>query len=128
MKEVTRAIVLDSDGRVLLGKRARGHGEGQWALVGGKPDNGESMKECVVREVHEELNVVFYPTFIKKVLDDDSVNEPWNVYLYKGLFTGKIKFKEDEISEIGFFEKTELNDLEIAFNHMELLKEYFGLK
>ena len=37
-----RAIILVNHNKVLLGKRARGIGVGQYALIGGKPDEGES--------------------------------------------------------------------------------------
>jgi ADP-ribose pyrophosphatase YjhB (NUDIX family) len=49
MKEVSRAIIMDEEGKVLLGKRGRGIGEGLYALIRGKPDQGESAEEAIVR-------------------------------------------------------------------------------
>ena len=69
-KEVSRAIIYDDDGRVLLAKRARGAGEGQWALIGGKPENGEKPIETVVREVLEETGLTFSPTPLRVEVDD----------------------------------------------------------
>ena len=60
---VCRAIILDNQNRVLLGKRARGNGVGQWALVGGRPEGVETPEQTIVREVKEELGINFIPQF-----------------------------------------------------------------
>jgi 8-oxo-dGTP diphosphatase len=41
------------DGRVLLCRNHRG----EWELPGGRPDHGERMEDCVVREVREETGL-----------------------------------------------------------------------
>jgi 8-oxo-dGTP diphosphatase len=51
------AIVLDAQGRVLLGERQGAHGEGTWAFPGGKVDAGEDAAETVARELHEETGL-----------------------------------------------------------------------
>ncbi len=43
------ALVFDSSGRLLLGRRAD---TGTWALVGGLVEPGEQVADAVVREVH----------------------------------------------------------------------------
>lgn len=58
---VTAAIIEgtgDEDGRFLVTRRQRGvHLEGLWEFPGGKCEPGESLRECLVREVREELAV-----------------------------------------------------------------------
>ncbi|OMH31414.1 NUDIX domain-containing protein [Tersicoccus sp. Bi-70] len=49
------AVVLDDDGRVLLGQRAD---NGQWGLITGILDPGEEPAVGAVREVAEETGVV----------------------------------------------------------------------
>ena len=49
-----RAVVFDSDGRVLL--ICRGD-NGQWALPAGGMEPGESVTDCVKREVLEETGI-----------------------------------------------------------------------
>ena len=51
------AIVLDAQGRVLLGERQGAHGEGTWAFPGGKVDAGEDAAQTVARELHEETGL-----------------------------------------------------------------------
>jgi 8-oxo-dGTP pyrophosphatase MutT (NUDIX family) len=56
----------------LLTKRAanlRTHG-GQWALPGGRCDEGESAEEAALRELAEELGVFLPPTAVLGALDD----------------------------------------------------------
>ncbi|QIY69301.1 NUDIX domain-containing protein [Streptomyces sp. RLB1-33] len=48
------AIVLDDEGRVLLGRRTDTR---KWSIIGGIPDPGEQPAACAVREVFEETNV-----------------------------------------------------------------------
>jgi ADP-ribose pyrophosphatase len=50
-------IIPDDRGRVLLIRRARNPGRGQFGLPGGFVDRGESGETALRREVQEELNL-----------------------------------------------------------------------
>jgi 8-oxo-dGTP diphosphatase len=57
MKVVTAAIVIQ-DGKVLLARRGpKEKLAGYWEFPGGKVEKGESLAECLCRELHEELGV-----------------------------------------------------------------------
>ena len=43
---------------------------GQWALPGGRCDDGETLQEAALRELHEELGLRLAPQNILGVLDD----------------------------------------------------------
>ncbi|EIW71045.1 hypothetical protein TREMEDRAFT_59989 [Tremella mesenterica DSM 1558] len=50
---------LDIKGRrVLLGRKKRGFGIGLWNGFGGKLDQGETMDQCVIRELYEECGLI----------------------------------------------------------------------
>jgi len=52
------AGVIWRDGRVLIARRPlRGLLGGLWEFPGGKRESGESLKECLAREVREELGI-----------------------------------------------------------------------
>ena len=55
---VVTAAVIEEDGRFLVTRRPRGvHLEGYWEFPGGKCAPGESLHDCMRRELAEELNV-----------------------------------------------------------------------
>jgi 8-oxo-dGTP diphosphatase len=55
---VVTAAVIDIDGRYLVTRRQQGvHLEGFWEFPGGKCDRDETLKDCLARELLEELDV-----------------------------------------------------------------------
>jgi 8-oxo-dGTP diphosphatase len=50
-------IMVMKDGLLLLGKRRNSHGEGEWALVGGKLEYQEAIADCARREIREEAGI-----------------------------------------------------------------------
>ncbi len=127
IKVVTRGIILDGNGRVLLGKRAGGMGVGRWALVGGKPDEGETPEEAIKREIKEELGIEFTPELFKEEMDEVSTpGQVWRVIYFSGPFTGEFKISDYDISEIKFIGKEDLDSLDIAFGHDRILKEFLN--
>lgn len=57
MKEVTAAIICDGD-KILICQRAADDECGmQWEFPGGKREPGETLEECIVREIREELDL-----------------------------------------------------------------------
>lgn len=125
-KVVTRAIIL-VNGKVLLGKRARGRGVNQYALVGGKPEGSETLEETIAREVNEELGILFKNIKLwKEEIDKKSVpSELWNVYYFYGVGEGCLSLKKDEILDVIYVDKDGLSTYDIAFDHRSILEEFF---
>jgi len=58
MKIVGTAIIVNDEGKILIGQRPEGKDlAGLWEFPGGKQEEGESIKDCIVREIYEELDV-----------------------------------------------------------------------
>jgi 8-oxo-dGTP diphosphatase len=57
MKEVTAAIIRNAD-KILICQRAKDDECSMlWEFPGGKREEGESLEECIIREIHEELEL-----------------------------------------------------------------------
>ncbi len=58
MKIVGTAIIFDDKNRILIGQRPEGKAlAGLWEFPGGKQEVGETIEQCIMREIKEELNV-----------------------------------------------------------------------
>lgn len=57
MKTVGTGIIV-RDGKVLIAQRPKGKSlAGFWEFPGGKLEEGETIKQCLVRELQEELSI-----------------------------------------------------------------------
>ena len=55
MTIIVTAAVIERDGRFLVTRRLKGtHLEGTWEFPGGKCDAGETLTDCLARELREE--------------------------------------------------------------------------
>lgn len=58
MKLVTAAII-EREGKVLIARRSPNSKlAGQWEFPGGKVEDGETLQQCLARELLEELGIV----------------------------------------------------------------------
>ncbi len=56
------AGIIRKDQRILIARRPPGkHLEGLWEFPGGKQEDGETIRECLVREIREELDILVEP-------------------------------------------------------------------
>ena len=53
----TTLLFIIKDGKILLGEKKRGFGQGKLNGFGGKLQEGESVEECMLRETMEEVGV-----------------------------------------------------------------------
>lgn len=57
MKKVLTLAMVTTDGKLLLGMKKRGFGEGRWNGFGGKVEEGETIEVAARREVEEEVGI-----------------------------------------------------------------------
>jgi len=63
------AGIVCRDGEVLLIRRGKAPGKGEWNIPGGLVELGESLKEAVRREIHEETGLEVVAEDLFKVSD-----------------------------------------------------------
>jgi len=74
-RDVVGAFIFSSDNKILLGKsRKGGVYHGTWMVPGGGIEEGETMRDAVIREIREEVGVDISP-FDIKLLDDPQTNQ-----------------------------------------------------
>ena len=57
MRIVTAAVIIE-EGKLLIARRGEGSDQaGLWELPGGKAEEGETLQECLNRELKEELGI-----------------------------------------------------------------------
>ncbi len=69
MIEATLCLIVreESPREILLGEKKRGFGVGKLNGFGGKPNSGESLEACVIREVHEEVGLIVPADALRRV-------------------------------------------------------------
>lgn len=99
--------VVEDDGRpgILVTRRAakmRAH-PGQWALPGGRIDEGEAAEGAALRELQEELGLTLSPDAVLGRLDDYSTRSGYRitpVVLWAGAVLDAITPNPDEVASV----------------------------
>ena len=100
------AVFVLKGGKILMLKRKGSHGEGTWALPGGKLEFGESFFDTAIREVEEECGLkVSNPRFV--CITNDIFEEGKHyitVYIATDYVSGEAKIMEKQkASGMGWF-------------------------
>ncbi len=112
------ALVVDDDGRVLLQRRTDSRNR---ALPGGTMDIGETLGQCIIREVKEETGLDIAITGLLGVYTDPQhviaygdgeVRQEFNV-TYLGRVVGGEIAVSDESTEVRFVDPAEFDALPI---------------
>jgi 8-oxo-dGTP pyrophosphatase MutT (NUDIX family) len=116
------AVVLDGQGRVLLGRRAD---SGRWALISGISEPGEQPALTAVREVWEETAVHAVPERLLGVYAGDPVDyangdraQYMDTVLLCRAVGGEARVNDDESLDVGWFTPDNIPDLPFHQNTM----------
>ena len=61
--------IIALDGRILLVRRSNPPMQGEWSIPGGLVETGETIKEALIREVHEETSLEVEPVRLIEVFE-----------------------------------------------------------
>lgn len=119
-------IIRDDHGRVVLIRRRNPpHG---WALPGGFVEYGESLENAARREAREEtsLEVVLDGQFhtYSRPDRDPRLHTITTVFLASISRGGELR-AADDAAEAGFFSREHIAETRLAFDHAEILRDYF---
>ncbi|MEM7813526.1 MAG: NUDIX domain-containing protein [Candidatus Aenigmatarchaeota archaeon] len=110
----TVTLVIEKDGKFLLGKRLNSPEKGCWCTPGGHIDAGESPLEAAKREAAEEVGEVeLEPKPLFDFIHDVRVGHRHHAYVFRGRPRGKIRAGSD-IGEVGWFTLEQIAALDVA--------------
>lgn len=119
------AVVLQRDGRVLLGRRGEGtRAAGKWSFPAGFVERGEVVEDAAIREVREETGFTIRLGGLVGL-----ISTPGETVVL-AVFTGSIlsgdERPDDDLTELGWFAPDDLPDL--AFSHDAEIIERLGIE
>ena len=102
-------LVLIKDGKVLLLRRFNtGYQDGNYSLVAGHLDGGETTKQCIIREASEEVGINISPEDLEVVHVMHRIapnREYFDIYLRVEKWTGEITNMEpDKCDELKWYD------------------------
>ena len=121
----TDIFIFDENFNFILIKRKNDPYKGYWALPGGFVEYGESVETAAIREAKEETNI------------DVKLKDLVNIYSKPGrdprghtvtvVFTAagdmSVKKADSDAMDITIFSPEKLDEIDIAFDHREIIKD-----
>ncbi len=95
-----------------------------WDVPGGHVESDETPKECIVREMKEEMNLELrdFQLFCQKEFDDRIEYTYWK---RENLNISEIKFMEGQCLE--WFTRQEADETELAYGFNEIVEKFYIL-
>ncbi len=119
-------FVFNKDGRILLGRRKGGSGDGEWCMPGGKLEFGESIYKGAVREVLEETGIQLGKIALVNITNDPRPDKDEHFVQFN--FAGDTESDPKLIEPDKFFEWTwfDLDRLPLPFfyGHIKSMDAY----
>jgi ADP-ribose pyrophosphatase YjhB (NUDIX family) len=113
--KVAAIALVESDGKVLLTRRAVEPAKGRWTLPGGFVDCNEDPREAAVRECREETGLeVAIDGLVDLTYGKAHVDGADIVIIYRGQVEGGTPVARDDVDAVAFFGPHELPPLAFA--------------
>ncbi|MEW5975369.1 MAG: NUDIX hydrolase [Acidobacteriota bacterium] len=127
------AVIFDA-ASVLLVRRGKPPGQDQWSIPGGAVRLGETLESAVVREALEETGLEVSPVCIGKVLErihrdqDGAIEFHYIIVDYLCEIVAGVPVPSSDAKDLAFFALDQLNNLELAQETAEVIREIYRLK
>jgi len=111
--------------KILLTKRNVEPFRHKWCIPGGHVEPFEDAVTAVIREVKEETNLDFNPTFLAymdEIFEDRQIHNV--VLLFYGEASNLLKPGPDEVTEASWYTLDEAKQMDLAFYHNKALELY----
>jgi ADP-ribose pyrophosphatase YjhB (NUDIX family) len=114
--KVGSAVLVEKDGKFLLGERNKENYNRYWVIPGGGVRWGETLKDAGIREIKEETNLDV--EIVKFIGWKEIMNLPGNYHTVVFFHLARPKHMDlkpgDDLSKAGFFSIEEIKGMKIA--------------
>lgn len=119
------AVIVDSQGRLLLIQRGQAPSRGNWSLPGGRVQDDETDEAAVAREVHEEtgLLVTVESEVGAAVIEADN-NVRYAVHDFRCRVVGGTLRAGDDAEAAGWFTAAEMSSLPTTPGLLDYLRQW----
>lgn len=118
------AIIVD-DGNIVLIQRLNNPYKDHWALPGGFVEYGEKVEHAAIREAKEETGLDIELNKLVGVYSDanrDPRGHTVSVVYMASIVGGQLK-SDTDAKDVQYFEISELNKMDLAFDHKQILND-----
>lgn len=118
------AIIVD-DGKIVLIQRLNNPYKDYWALPGGFVEYGEKVEHAAIREAKEETGLDIELNKLVGVYSDanrDPRGHTVSVVYMASIVGGQLK-SDTDAKDVQYFEISELNKMDLAFDHKQILND-----
>lgn len=125
--KVTCAIIEHNDKVLVVQRSKRMNLALKWEFPGGKIEDDESERDCLIREIMEELNLEINPQqrLTPSIFHYPNISIELIPFISE-LISGKLILSEHKQHK--WLSVTELNDIDWASADMPIVKEYIDIK
>jgi 8-oxo-dGTP diphosphatase len=115
LQRVTNCLYLKENKVLLLQKPRRGW----WVAPGGKMEQGESIRDAVIREYREETGIYLRNPNVKGIFtfiikDGDQVTSEWMMFTFFATEADGVNLQESEEGTIDWHSFDDIKDLPMA--------------
>ena len=111
-KIVGSAIIKNEDGKILAVRLNKEKQGGVWVPPGGKLEEGETLRESIIREVKEELDIEIEITSLAGISEEKYGDEHWVFVFYNAkIIKGTPQIMESgKILEVAWIDKEKIKN------------------
>lgn len=116
-------LFLTRENKILLSRRFNtGYEDGNYSMVAGHVECGESFIQCIIREAFEETGIILNPKDVKvihvmqRITNEEQNNERVDVFLSAENWEGEIENKESKkCDDLSWFDLDNIPENTITF-------------
>ncbi len=120
--KLVTVVVVEYEGKILLGKRNMNPARGMWSFFGGYVDRGEKLEEAAIREVKEETNLDVQLDGLLGLYSENGSPHVLVAYRASAIHNdiSALAAQPEEMSELALFSLEEIPKLAFPFDNQIL--------